>query len=245
MNRWIRWGGAVACLAAASCAHAQSCTLQTQTLALPLVSRNMPHYAYQVRVQVGTVPASASAAAASQVLEVDTGSTGVVVPLSAAIQQAWNASTKLGYIFYSSNSQYHPGKYVQVPMRLGVSPDGNSAAARIDSIEVLAAQCSCGVAAIAKGTPPGSLKTLTQAPDECAAYNNTLALSSGGTQTLQNCTTISSDFGMMGVGYDRGVDAARNPFLNLAQMRAGSMSPGYVVGTSGRSACRASTRRRG
>ncbi len=234
MNRWTRWSGAVVCLAAAGAAPAQSCRLQTQTLALPLVSRNMPNHAYQVRVQVGTPPASAhSAAAASQVLEVDTGSTGVVVPLSAAIQQAWDASTKLGYIFYSSNSQYHPGKYVQVPMRLGVSADGKRAAARIDAIEVLAAQCSCGVAAIAKGTPPDSVKTLTQAPDNCAAYNNTLALSSGGKQTLQNCKTISSDFGMMGVGYDRGVAAARNPFLNLAQMRAGSMSPGYIVSASG------------
>jgi len=234
MNRWTRCSAAVVCLAAAGAAQAQSCRLQTQTLRLPLVSQNMPKYAYQVRVQVGTPPASAtSAAAASQVLEVDTGSTGVVVPLSAAIQQAWDASTKLGYIFYSSNSQYHPGKYVQVPMRLGVSADGNSAAARIDAIEVLAAQCTCDVAAIPKGTPPGSAKTLSQAPDNCAAYNNTLALSSGGTQTLKNCKTISPDFGMMGVGYDRGVAAARNPFLNLVQMRTGNMSPGYIVSASG------------
>lgn len=233
MNRWTRCSVAVVCLAAATAAHAQSCRLQTQTLDLPLVSKNMPKYAYQVRVQVGTPPASANAAAASQVLEVDTGSTGVVVPLSAAIQPAWDASTKLGYIFYSSNSQYHPGKYVQVPMRLGVSADGKRAAARIDSIEVLAAQCSCGVAAIAKGTPAGAVKTLSQAPDSCAAYDNTLALSSGGTQMLQHCTTIAPDFGMMGVGYDRGVPAARNPFLNLTQMRAGSMSPGYIVSASG------------
>jgi len=232
MNRWTRCSGAVVCLIAAGAAQAQSCRLQTQTLPLPLVSQNMPKYAYQVRVQVGT-PASANSAAASQVLEVDTGSTGVVVPLSAAIQQAWDASTKLGYIFYSSNSQYHPGKYVQVPMRLGVSADGKSAAARIDSIEVLAAQCSCGVAAIAKGTLPGSVKTLSQAPNNCAAYNNTLALSSGGTQTLQNCKTISSDFGMMGVGYDRGVDKARNPFLNIVQMHAGSISQGYIISASG------------
>ncbi|WP_369933031.1 hypothetical protein [Xanthomonas tesorieronis] len=221
------------CLAAAGAAQAQSCRLQTQTLDLPLVSKNMPKYAYQVRVQVGTPPASANVAAASQVLEVDTGSTGVVVPLSPAIQPAWDASTKLGYIFYSSNSQYHPGKYVQVPMRLGVSADGKRAAARIDSIEVLAAQCSCGVAAIAKGTPPSSVKTLSQAPDSCAAYDNTLALGSGGKQTLQHCTTIAPDFGMMGVGYDRGVAAARNPFLNLTQMQAGSMSPGYIVSASG------------
>ena len=232
MNRWTRCSGAVVCLIAAGAAQAQSCRLQTQTLPLPLVSQNMPKYAYQVRGQVGT-PASANSAAASQVLEVDTGSTGVVVPLSAAIQQAWDASTKLGYIFYSSNSQYHPGKYVQVPMRLGVSADGKSAAARIDSIEVLAAQCSCGVAAIAKGTLPGSVKTLSQAPNNCAAYNNTLALSSGGTQTLQNCKTISSDFGMMGVGYDRGVDKARNPFLNIVQMHAGSISQGYIISASG------------
>jgi len=233
MHRWTRWSGAVICLATAGAAQAQSCRLQTQTLDLPLVSKNMPKYAYQVRVQVGTPPASANAAAASQVLEVDTGSTGVVVPLSAAIQPAWDASTKLGYIFYSSNSQYHPGKYVQVPMRLGVSADGKRAAARIDSIEVLAAQCSCGVAAIPKGTPAAAVKTLSQAPDSCAAYDNTLALSSGGTQVLQHCTTIAPGFGMMGVGYDRGVPAARNPFLNLAQMRAGSMSPGYIVSASG------------
>ncbi|MBB4129087.1 hypothetical protein GGR77_004421 [Xanthomonas translucens] len=233
MHRWTRWSGALACLAAAATAHAQSCRLQTQTLDLPLVSKNMPKYAYQVRVQVGAAAASTNPAAASHVLEVDTGSTGVVVPLSAAIQPAWDASTKLGYIFYSSNSQYHPGKYVQVPMRLGVSADGKRAAARIDSIEVLAAQCSCGVAAIAKGTPAGAVKTLSQAPDSCAAYDNTLALSSGGTQLLQHCTTIAPDFGMMGVGYDRGVPAARNPFLNLAQMHAGSMSPGYIVSASG------------
>lgn len=237
MHRWTRWSGAAICLAAAGAAQAQSCRLQTQTLDLPLVSKNMPKYAYQVRVQVGTPPASATSAA-SQVLEVDTGSTGVVVPLSAAIRPAWDASTKLGYIFYSSNSQYHPGKYVQVPMRLGVSADGKRAAARIDSIEVLAAQCSCGVAAIAKGTPAGAVKTLSQAPDSCAAYDGTLALSSlalssGGTQVLQHCTTIAPGFGMMGVGYDRGVPAARNPFLNLAQMRAGSMSPGYIVSASG------------
>lgn len=234
MNRWTRWSGAIICLAATGAAQAQSCRLQRQTLPLPLVSQNMPKYAYQVRVQVGTPPASAnSAAAASQVLEVDTGSTGVVVPLSAAIQQAWNASTKLGYIFYSSNSQYHPGKYVQVPMRLGVSADGNSAVASIDSIEVLAAQCSCDVAAIKPGTPSGSAKTLTQAPNNCAAYNTTLALSSNGKQTLKNCKTISSDFGMMGVGYDRGVDKARNPFLNLVQMHAGSISQGYIISASG------------
>jgi len=233
MNRWTRCSGAVVCLIAAGAAQAQSCRLQTQTLPLPLVSQNMPKYAYQVRVQVGTPPASANSAAASQVLEVDTGSTGVVVPLSAAIQQAWDASTKLGYIFYSSNSKYHPGKYVQVPMRLGVSADGKSAVTSIDSIEVLAAQCSCDVATIKPGTPPGSAKTLTQAPNNCAAYNTTLALSSNGKQTLKNCTTIPSDFGMMGVGYDRGVDAARNPFLNLVQMHAGSISPGYIVSASG------------
>ncbi|QNH21664.1 hypothetical protein HEP73_02590 [Xanthomonas sp. GW] len=233
MNRWTRCSGAMVCLIAAGAAQAQTCRLQTQTLPLLLVSQNMPKYAYQVRVQVGTPPASANPAAASQILEVDTGSTGVVVPLSAAIQQAWDASTKLGYIFYSSNSQYHPGKYVQVPMRLGVSADGKSATARIDSIEVLAAQCSCGVAPIPKGTLPGSVPTLSQAPDNCAAYNNTLALSSGGKQTLQNCKTISSDFGMMGVGYDRGVDKARNPFLNLVQMHAGSISPGYIISASG------------
>lgn len=233
MNRWTRWSGAALCLAAASAAHAQSCRLQTQTLPLPLVSRDMPKYAYQVRVQVGTVPASASAAAAaSHVLEVDTGSTGVVVPLSAAIQQAWDASTTLGYIFYSSDSQYHPGKYVQVPMRLGVSADGQSAAASIDTIEVLAAQCTCGVATIPPGKT-GTAKTLSQAPATCAGYDGTLALGSGGTQTLKDCKTISPAFGMMGVGYDRGVAAARNPFLNLAQMRAGSMSPGYIVSASG------------
>ncbi|QNH12587.1 hypothetical protein [Xanthomonas sp. SI] len=233
MNRWTRCSGAVLCLIAAGAAQAQSCRLQTQTLPLPLASQNMPKYAYQVRVQVGTPPASANSAAASQVLEVDTGSTGVVVPLSAAIQQAWDASTKLGYIFYSSNSQYHPGKYVQVPMRLGVSADGNSAVASIDSIEVLAAQCSCDVAAIKPGTPSGSAKTLTQAPNNCAAYNTTLALSSNGKQTLKNCKTIPSNFGMMGVGYDRGVDKARNPFLNIVQMHAGSISPGYIISASG------------
>ncbi|UKE74909.1 hypothetical protein [Xanthomonas graminis] len=210
----------------AGAAQAQSCRLQTHTLPLPLVSQHMPEHAYQVRVQVGTPPASANSAAAIQVLEVDTGSTGVVVPLSAAIQHAWDASSKLGYIFYSSNSQYHPGKYVQVPMRLGVSADGKSAVASIDSIGVLAAQCSCGVAPIPKATLPGSVQTLSQAPDNCAAYNDTLALSSGGKQMLKKCTTIPSTFGMMGVGYDRGVDAARNPFLNLVQMQAGSISSG-------------------
>lgn len=228
MNRWTRWSGALACLAAASAAQAQSCRLQTQTLNLPLVSRNMPHDAYQVRVQVGSVPAAANAAAAAgHVLEVDTGSTGVVVPLSAAIQQAWDASTTPGYIFYSSDSKYHPGKYVQVPMRLGVSADGKRAAARIDAIEVLAAQCTCDVVAAR------SAATLSQVPDNCPAYNGSLALGSGGKQMLRNCQTISPGFGMMGVGYDRGVPAARNPFLNLAQMRAGSMSPGYIVSASG------------
>ncbi|MCC4595177.1 hypothetical protein NRY95_13110 [Xanthomonas campestris pv. phormiicola] len=226
MNRWTRCSGALLlCLAATSAAQAQSCRLQTQTLNLPLVSGNMPKYAYQVRVQVGT-PASANAAA-GQVLEVDTGSTGVVVPLGAAIQQAWDASTTPGYIFYSSDSKYHPGKYVQVPMRLGVSADGKSAAARIDSIEVLAAQCTCDVVATT------SAAALGQVPDNCPAYNGSLALGSGGKQMLRNCQTISPGFGMMGVGHDRGVKAARNPFLNLVQMRAGSMSPGYIVSASG------------
>ncbi|UKE64412.1 class II D-tagatose-bisphosphate aldolase, non-catalytic subunit [Xanthomonas graminis] len=232
-DRWTRCSGAVVCMVTAGAAQAQSCRLQTHTLPLPLVSQHMPEHAYQVRVQVGTPPASANSAAAIQVLEVDTGSTGVVVPLSAAIQHAWDASSKLGYIFYSSNSQYHPGKYVQVPMRLGVSADGKSAVASIDSIEVLAAQCSCGVAPIPKATLPGSVQTLSQAPDNCAAYNDTLALSSGGKQMLKKCTTIPSSFGMMGVGYDRGVDAARNPFLNLVQMQAGSISPGYIIRASG------------
>ncbi|MET0550988.1 MAG: hypothetical protein ABW002_17145 [Xanthomonas sp.] len=225
MNRWTRWSGTALCLAASVTAAAQTCTLQTQTVKLPLVSKATPTFAYQVRVQLGSDADGRSRG--SQVLEVDTGSTGVVVPLSDALRSAWDASNTPGHIFYSSDSKYHPGKYVDVPMRLGVSADGKSAAARVDRITVLAAQCTCDVASVAQ--PP---KPLAQVPATCAGYNGSPALSSS-TQVLRNCSTISPTFGMMGVGYDRGVDAARNPFLNLAQMRAQRMSPGYIVGAKG------------
>lgn len=224
MNRWTRWSGTALCLAA-SAAAAQPCALQSQTVELPLVSKATPRFAYQVRVQLGSDADGRSSG--SQVLEVDTGSTGVVVPLSAALRSAWDASSTPGHIFYSSNSKYHPGKYVDVPMRLGISADGKTAAARVDRITVLAAQCTCDVASVARQPEP-----LAQVPATCAGYDGSPALSSN-TQVLRNCSTISPHFGMMGVGYDRGVDAARNPFLNLAQMRAQRMSPGYIVGAKG------------
>ncbi|MBB5884627.1 hypothetical protein DYQ93_07555 [Xanthomonas sp. LMG 8992] len=225
MNRWTRWSGTALCLAASATAAAQTCALQTQTVDLPLASKATPKFAYQVRVQLGSDADGRSRG--SQVLEVDTGSTGVVVPLSDALRSAWDVSTTPGYIFYSSDSKYHPGKYVDVPMRLGVSADGKTAAARVDRITVLAAQCTCDVAGVAKQPKP-----LAQVPATCAGYDGSPALSSS-TQVLRNCSTISPTFGMMGVGYDRGVDAARNPFLNLAQMRAQRMSPGYIVSAKG------------
>jgi hypothetical protein len=224
MNRWTRWSGVALCLAASASATAaaQTCTLRAQTVDLPLASKATPKFAYQVRVQLGSDADGGSGG--SQVLEVDTGSTGVVVPLSDALRSAWDASTTPGHIFYSSDSKYHPGKYVDVPMRLGVSPDGTTAAARVDRITVLAAQCTCDVASVARQPKP-----LAQVPATCAGYNGSPALSSS-TQVLRNCATISSGFGMMGVGYDRGVDPARNPFLNIAPMRAKAMSPGYILG---------------
>ncbi|MBB5940579.1 hypothetical protein [Xanthomonas sp. 3307] len=225
MNRWTRWSGAALCLAASATAAAQTCALQTQTVNLPLASKATPTFAYQVRVQLGSDADGRSSG--SQVLEVDTGSTGVVVPLSDALRSAWDASNTPGHIFYSSDSKYHPGKYVDVPMRLGVSADGKRAAARVDRITVLAAQCTCDVASVAQQPKP-----LAQVPATCAGYDGSPALSSS-TQVLRNCSTISPKFGMMGVGYDRGVDAARNPFLNLAQMRAQRMSPGYIVSAKG------------
>ncbi|WP_371182568.1 hypothetical protein [Xanthomonas sacchari] len=227
MNRWTRWSSTALCLAASATATAtaQTCTLQSQTVDLPLVSKATPKFAYQVRVQLGSDADGRSNG--SQVLEVDTGSTGVVVPLSDALRSAWDASSTPGYIFYSSDGKYHPGKYVDVPMRLGISADGKRAAARVDRITVLAAQCTCDVASVAQ--PP---KPLAQVPATCAGYNGSPALSST-TQVLRDCSTIAPGFGMMGVGYDRGVDAARNPFLNLAQMRAQRMSPGYIVGAKG------------
>ncbi|XQA71029.1 hypothetical protein ACM9XB_05900 [Xanthomonas sacchari] len=225
MNRWTRWSGTALCLAASATAAAQTCALQTQTVDLPLASRATPKFAYQVRVQLGSDADGRSKG--SQVLEVDTGSTGVVVPLSDALRSAWDASSTPGHIFYSSDSKYHPGKYVDVPMQLGVSPDGKRAAARVDRITVLAAQCTCDVASVAQQPKP-----LAQVPATCAGYDGSPALSSS-TQVLRNCSTISPTFGMMGVGYDRGVDAARNPFLNLAQMRAQRMSPGYIVSAKG------------
>ncbi|MBB5877299.1 hypothetical protein [Xanthomonas sp. 3498] len=225
MNRWTRWSGAALCLAASATAAAQTCALQSQTVNLPLASKATPTFAYQVRVQLGSDADGRSSG--SQVLEVDTGSTGVVVPLSDALRSAWDASNTPGHIFYSSDSKYHPGKYVDVPMRLGVSADGKRAAARVDRITVLAAQCTCDVASVAQQPKP-----LAQVPATCAGYDGSPALSSS-TQVLRNCSTISPKFGMMGVGYDRGVDAARNPFLNLAQMRAQRMSPGYIVSAKG------------
>ncbi|KAB7773145.1 hypothetical protein CEK69_05185 [Xanthomonas sp. LMG 12462] len=225
MNRWTRWSGTVLCLAASATAAAQTCALQSQTVNLPLVSKATPKFAYQVRVQLGSDADGRSSG--SQVLEVDTGSTGVVVPLSDALRSAWDASNTPGHIFYSSDSKYHPGKYVDVPMRLGVSADGKSAAARVDRITVLAAQCTCDVASVAQQPKP-----LAQVPATCAGYDGSPALSSS-TQVLRNCSTISPNFGMMGVGYDRGVDAARNPFLNLVQMREQRMSPGYIVSARG------------
>ncbi|MCC4591676.1 hypothetical protein LL974_11065 [Xanthomonas campestris pv. cannae] len=225
MNRWTRWSGTALCLAASATAAAQTCALQTQTVDLPLASRATPKFAYQVRVQLGSDADGPSKG--SQVLEVDTGSTGVVVPLSDALRSAWDASNTPGHIFYSSDSKYHPGKYVDVPMQLGVSPDGKRAAARVDRITVLAAQCTCDVASVAQQPKP-----LAQVPATCDGYDGSPALSSS-TQVLRNCSTISPTFGMMGVGYDRGVDAARNPFLNLAQMRAQRMSPGYIVSAKG------------
>ncbi len=205
----------------------QACALRERQVPLPVEDlRGFPISTYRVRIAIPSQnPADPNR---SRVLEVDTGSTGIVVPIMDVPTEKWNASTRLGEVFYSSNNAYHPGKIITTPLRLGWSPRRAAWAAEVSAIDILVAQCTCAVQ-----DDPNPKPAPTQAPASCGGYEGTKANVVGRSLSLTRCQDIHPGFGMMGVGYDRGVSTAKNPFLRLTEMDKGTMSAGYELTSKG------------
>lgn len=227
--RFNLWSGAAATavmlmLASPDVYAQQSCTLKDRKVQLPLESSKNagppPIGPYEVLISINGGP--------SKLLQVDTGSTGIVVPFTDVPLADWNKTTRLGEIFYSSDNVYHPGKIVTVPLRMGWWSHSKTWAAEVSSIDILAAQCTCTVQ-----EDPNPKPAPTQAPADCSGYVGTKANVAGHSRSIVSCKEISRGFGMMGVGYDRGAPTAKNPFLRLTEMDQGTMSPGYEITSTG------------
>lgn len=173
-------------------------------------------------------------------MQVDTGSTGIVVgyphiggsPVPLTPQEMAQYGLTGNYLLYNSTGDVVVGHWVFTSLAFG---DGTTWVT-VDRIPVLSVDHTCKIAAGTTVPPPSCLNARAWKVD-CAA------------PLPRNCQTLPirrrpqcsrtkqlCGMGMMGVGFDRGAsmgNAGVNPFLHAQQMETGAMHPGYVITTSG------------
>jgi hypothetical protein len=202
-----------------------ACSIGTgRSVDVPLVNADANHVrdGYNIRISVGGGPAHS--------VQVDTGSTGIVVPRPAVPDALWSTATQPGHILYDSDDLYLHGKYVKAPVKLGVPAGYKGTGGEFPttgSLDVLVVDCACDIdktatAPEASGSQPS--------PAQCSALDGTRAFQDKASPALKNCRPSKPGMGMMGVGFARGTQpSSHNPFLHLEAMDAGTMHPGYII----------------
>jgi hypothetical protein len=161
----------------------------------------------------------------SQLVTIDTGSTGIVVSEQVVPPQLLQTGKQAPY-FYSSSMDYFVGTEVQTSVRL---PLNGAAGASVDTtpIGVRAVRCTCKINTSTKPTIP----TPSGSNAACDSYDGSPAVGGNAGWSLQSCGNAPASIGMMGVGFDRGgQSSANNPFLNLQTQPGRS---GYVISPKG------------
>ena len=162
-------------------------------------------------------------------VQVDTGSSGLLVPAMVVPAKDLNAATQCSDILYTSSGSYIHGRVVTAPVTLGASDGAGGAAKGVvttEAMPLIAADCACEVVAADKATTPPQCSAITAG--NCAILNKT-SYGTAGTQMLSGCHTVHPTFGMMGVGFDRGGSVKQNTFLQLPGIAKGSVHAGYII----------------
>jgi hypothetical protein len=205
-------------MSSAALAADKACTPGGQSVNLPLRKADPVSNGYSVTILVGDGKAHG--------VQVDTGSSRIMVPRSAVSDTLWQKFEKPSHILYSSNGGYNFGKIVKTPVKLGVSSDATGGCTT-GNLDVLVVTCHCSVSA---GLPP--VKPYPNAvPPQCSDLNGAAPDTDGkGTSSLADCVDAISSVGMMGVGFGRGGNPMDNAFLRLTDMDNGTMHRGYIIG---------------
>lgn len=165
-------------------------------------------------------------------VQVDTGSTGIVVSRASVPDSLWQATTRDGVMPYSSDGLNLFGRYVTRRVKLGVpggykQNEGDSHPITVP-IDILVVDCACDTSpedASKSNAPAADLKNI----QSCESLNNTSASVGQVTKILTGCKKDLKT-NMMGVGFNRGSgSSANNPFLQLEAVQKGIAHAGYVI----------------
>ncbi|SMH59334.1 hypothetical protein [Azospirillum agricola] len=242
MHRWVKETalgvGILAALAIpAAAAAAPACAIPAggPSVTLPVVTPNGQaveadpvRNAYRVNISVGGM--------AAHTVEVDTGSTGIVVPWTAVPPDLWKAAAgNPTHILYTSDNEYLHGRTIQATVALGVpKPPAGVAAAQpyptTGTIDLMAADCVCKLDSTDSGGGTAQPRP-AGGGSACGDLNGTRSDPQVNNSPLLNsCVPVDDGMGMMGVGYARGGrSSSMNSFLRLAAMDGGAMHPGYII----------------
>lgn len=166
-------------------------------------------------------------------VQVDTGSTGIVVSRASVPNDLWRDTQSNGVMSYSSDGLNLVGRYAHRAVTLGGAPDAPQGKTgpfpTTVPIDILITACACALNP-QDGSTPAAPEAGLDDFNSCENLEGKSTVTHGKTVVFSSCKD-SRGTSMMGVGFNRGSGpSTNNPFLQLEDVNAGTVHAGYVIG---------------